>query len=561
MNNSAPHQNPEFRWRWLALALILIVAFGLRLWGIRFGLPYIYHFDEHFYIATALKLGVGVIHNTPYAPTGFSNILFGEYTVYFLIGKATGLFSSTQAFEAAYRDNPVNFYLLGRATTAVLGSVTVLILYLWGQSTAKWKTGLIAAAFLAGSFLHVRDSHYAVPDITMTFFVTLSVLLAAYSLHKENRRYLYLAALAGGFAVAAKWTALPVILAIWWAGACMNDGAQTRHRPQFLSRIIMFAGFIAFLGFAAGSPQILVNPLLYLQEAGGQYDSGSTGGFNFWQVDSLPGWLFYGKTLLYGIGIILLGLGIAGTVWRLFRGVKSRDRTSILLLVFPVTYFLLMGSTRHYFARYALPLIPFMALFAAEAVLVMTSWLKRRRPYQNWTAVTIGLIVIALIQPVAYSIRHNVLLLRQDTRTEAKIWIEANIPEEAKIAIDWETHGPPLSSPTIRLPDTAKVYDIVPIGGAGLSDYPIAWYQTQEFDYLIATSYIYNIPLVNEQQNIEHQAFYAALDRELELVREFRPSRGDHDPPFIFDEIYGPAVGLWARDVPGPTIKIYRLDS
>jgi hypothetical protein len=28
---------------------------------------------------------------------------------------------------------------------------------------------------------------------------------------------------------------------------------------------------------------------------------------------------------------------------------------------------------------------------------------------------------------------------------------------------------------------------------------------------------------------------------------------------FIFDEIYGPAISLWQRERPGPTIKVYRL--
>lgn len=560
MSNSTKDQISGSRWRWFVLLLILIVALGLRLWGIRFGLPYIYHFDEHFYVATALKLGVGAIHNTPYAPTGFSNILFGEYAAYFITGKALGLFVSAQAFEAAYRTDPTIFYLLGRVATAVSGAATILILYSLGKITSNWKTGLIAAAFLAVSFLHVRDSHYAVPDVTMTFFVTLAVCLAAYSLQKNKRRYLYLAGLAGGLAIAAKWTALPILLMIWWAAASIQDSARTNRPARFLSQTVILAGFFSLLGFAIGSPQILVNPLLYFQEAEGQYGSGSTGGFGFWQVDTLPGWLFYLKTLLYGVGVILLALGIAGAVRRAILSVKQKDRFSILLLIFPVTYYLLMGSTRHYFARYTLPLIPFLALFAAEIVLAWRRWLQSRWPQRNWSGAAIGLLVAALIQPTAYSIRHDVLLLRQDTRTAAKTWIEANLPEGTKIAVDWETYGPPLSTPAAPLPDSTKVYDVVPIGGTGLAAHSLTWYEESNFDYLIATSFIYNIPLVNEQQNMARQAFYATLDREVELVHEFHPANDGHEPPFVFAEIYGPAVSLWARDVPGPTIKIYRLN-
>ena len=85
------------------------------------------------------------------------------------------------------------------------------------------------------------------------------------------------------------------------------------------------------------------------------------------------------------------------------------------------------------------------------------------------------------------------------------------------------------------------------------------WYREQGFDYLIASSFIYRIPLVDRERDAERQAFYASLDQELELVQEFRPYQGDTEPPFIFDEIYGPAVSLWQRERPGPTIKIYRI--
>ena len=110
------------------------------------------------------------------------------------------------------------------------------------------------------------------------------------------------------------------------------------------------------------------------------------------------------------------------------------------------------------------------------------------------------------------------------------------------------------------MPDSTRVYDVLAVGGTGLADYPIEWYREQRFDYLVASSYIYNIPLVNPEQDARRRTFYAALDRELALVQEFRPYAGDRELPFIFDEIYGPAISLWQRDRPGPTLKIYGLD-
>ncbi len=104
----------------LAVGGILILALALRLWGINFGLPYAYHFDEPAYVSAALNLGARIIGRQP-NPTGFSNLLFGEYAAYFIAGRLGGLFASVSDFEQAYRSDPTVFLLLGRLTSALVG--------------------------------------------------------------------------------------------------------------------------------------------------------------------------------------------------------------------------------------------------------------------------------------------------------------------------------------------------------------------------------------------------------------------------------------------------------
>lgn len=542
---------------WLWVTLILVGAFALRIWGIRFGLPYLYHYDEHFYVNTALKLGAGVLNNPPYAATGLSNILFVEYAAYFIVGRLSGAFANATEFEAVFRSDPTMFYLLARLTTAFLGTATVLVVYWLGARSTKRPTGLVAALLLSASLLHVRDSHYAVPDVAMSFFVLLATTLAFAGLQQQRRSYLYGAALAGGLAMAMKWTAavvlVPVILASIFEASKTRTWLAAVFSRQTILCMLLFA-----LGFALASPQILVNPAPYLQEAIGQYNAGQTGGFEIWQVDTVSGWHFYLKTLQYGLGSMMLVLAIAGLAMRAARAVTRRDQASVVLVAFPLLYFIVMGATRHYFARYALPLIPFAALFAAEAIMALGAWLSARSPRMGRVIVA-GLVLVALAQPLAASIRHGVLLTRADTRTQAKAWIEQNIPAGAKIAVDWQTHGPPLATPELDVPYSTQVYDVTLIGDTGLADHPIAWYRENGFDYLIASSFIYDIPLLNAARNEERQAFYAALEQEMVLIKTFWPGVSDHEPPFIFDEVVGPAVSLWDRQRPGPVLKIYQL--
>ncbi len=241
--------------------------------------------------------------------------------------------------------------------------------------------------------------------------------------------------------------------------------------------------------------------------------------------------------------------------------IRQHDVTSTILIAFPLSYYLVMGSTQHYFARYALPLVPFIVLFAADFIVVTYAWLAiKNRPVA--LVITTVLILGALTVPLLDSIQHDVLLTQIDTRTLAKQWIEVNIPSGAKIAADWPIHTPYLSS-TSRVSTTqpGKVYDINYVGGTGLSDHTLDWYRQQGFEYLIASSFVYDIPLVFPKQDADRKAFYLLLQKQLPLIKEFSGGRDGVDPPFLFDEIYGPAISLWQRERPGPTLKIYQLAS
>lgn len=556
MSADKPHSKAAIA---LSLTAILAAALGLRTWGIGFGLPYAYHVDELTYVSAALNLGAGVIGKQP-NPTGFSNILFGEYALYFIFGRIAGIFQTAADFERAYRADPSVFLTLSRLTSGLLGAANVLVVYWLGKTLCGRLTGLLAAALLAVAFLHVRDSHYGVPDIAATLFVSLAVLGCVMGLERRQWRYVGLGAMAGGLALATKWSVawvmLPIVLAAIWLGVGSRHADEKRPNPWMAATVV---GICLSGGLLVGGFQLFLKPTTYLEYALREARSGTAGGFGFWQIDTVPGWLFYIKTLGYGLGVLMGGLALLGIIKRLLLALSSRDLLSVLLLVFPITYFLLMGATRHYFARYALPLVPFATVFAADGIVWLAGQLTgRSRPLGSVIATT--LVLAAIAQPLASSIRHNLLLTRTDTRTVAKAWIEQNIPEGSKIAVDWPTHGPPLATPVSSVPGSRRVYDVTLVGGAGLSEHPLAWYRESGYEYLIASSFIYQIPLVFPDKNMERRAFYTVLGQELEEIQTFSPTADGREPDFIFDEIYGPAISLWQRERPGPTIKIYRIN-
>ena len=545
---------------WISLGIITAIALALRLWGIRFGLPYTYHIDEPFFISGALNLGTGIVGKQDAVP-GLVNILFGEYGTFYVVGRMLKLFSSLSSFEQFYRSDPTAFYLLGRLTSALLGALTTLTVFGLGKQIFDHRVGLVGAVLLAGAFLHVRDSHYAVPDVTATFLVATSVLAAVMTLKKNSTLYLLISAGLGGIALATKWTMWPVVVP---SGLAVYYLAQQRTPERTVGnwlRLAILAGLMFLISFGLFSFEIFVNPTAYLDYARTEIANGAQGGFSIWQVDNLPGWIFYLKTLGYGTGWALLAFATGGAVGLIVAAFRRRESTLITFLVFPLVYLLFMGSTRHYFARYALPLIPFLALSAAWAADRLAVRLSAKPTGQS--AALAGLTLLMVIQPLVYSLRYDQLMTRVDTRTQAKQWIEANLPVGAKIAIDWYYHTPLLASPSldIPIPNSKRAYNVIEPGFMGLyRDGPAGQYRDEGYDYLIASSYLYNVSLINQEKQRQRGQFYADLDTEYRLVKAFYPNENQTEPTFTFDEIYGPVTSLWQREQPGPVIKIYAVN-
>lgn len=413
--------------------------------------------------------------------------------------------------------------------------------------------------FLSFTFLHIRDSHYATPDVATTLPLTLSLYFALQAAQQDrSTQSLFLSSLFAGIAAGVKYVAgfavitttvsavLLVRQHIKSVGSDRKDSLQLVWQTSAL--ILLGTG----IGFAIGAPGMVLHPLSFLADFG-EYFSRVEAGFGPWEIDSAGGYVFYLKTLMWGAGYLLTGT----VMLSILVVVTCPNRYRILLLSFPLCYLLFMGRSHSFFGRYLIPCLPYFALMAADAVTAVVNKICGSSQLKDpllWTAVA-----IVMAQPLIQSIRHDLILCREDTRTQAKQWIEAHLPEGARIAVDWLVHGPPLATLDQDAPLSRRRYDVTIVRSTGLSEHSIEYYQEQGFDYLIASSFIYNIPLRDKGQAEARRAFYASLDSELEMLREFRPDSEQEEPPFVFDQIYGPATSLFAYERPGPILKIYQV--
>jgi 4-amino-4-deoxy-L-arabinose transferase-like glycosyltransferase len=539
---------------WL-LSAILLVAFFLRTWGIGFGLPFTYHPDEHQYVDVAIGFLSGDLNPHQFNnPSLFKYWLAVEYAIWCALGMLAGAWRSVADFQAVASTDPTAVYLLGRLSTALFGVATVGLTWALGRRVGSRLTGWLSAAALAVAFLHIRDSHYAVNDVPATFFSTAALLFSLRILQSGATRDYLLAGACVGLAGATKYTGLLAAASLIAAHLLRpSAGAPLiASLRRLFDQRLWLAGGVAVVAFLVAAPYTVLDWQTFIEDVGLLSARGATG-FKGLQLDAAPGWLFYLKVLDWGLGLPLLLVSLAGLALVLWR----RRPADLVLLAFPLLLYAYLGSQLLIFARFIIPVLPPLVVLAAEAVEALALRLVPARGDRWPETVAAGLMAAWLVVPAANSLRHDLLLTRDDTRTLAKNWIETNIPAGTRLIT--QSNGPELSGDDQPTPRSRRSYDLTVVGTTDLEKKPLDSYRQQGFAYVVVSSFSYDRVLLDPEREAERRTFYANLAADTHLVQEFRPYTGDVKPPFVFDQIYGPATDLWQFVRPGPVIRIYRL--
>jgi 4-amino-4-deoxy-L-arabinose transferase-like glycosyltransferase len=165
--------------------MMLGLALGLRVWGIGFGLPYDFTYDEVHEIVRAFKLGAGEYAWQGFSKGGLFYLLFVEYGLLYVVWRLTGRIADARDFALIYFQDPSVFYLAGRLTVALMGVATCLVVFLLARRVYDWRVGLGATAIGATAYYHGVWSHYINVDIGMTLALWASIW--AYLWYEHNQ--------------------------------------------------------------------------------------------------------------------------------------------------------------------------------------------------------------------------------------------------------------------------------------------------------------------------------------------------------------------------------------
>lgn len=361
----------------LSVAALFGLALALRCWAPGWGLPYVEHPDEPAVLETAVRM----VQEGDANPGKFLYPSLHYYMLAAVVrahaawGVARGLYASIGDLPAKtylYTTAP-ELYVWGRALTAVLGALTVPLLYLLGRRMFDWRVGLLAALALALSAYHVQHSHFITTDVPTGVWVTL-LLLGAWSVATTGdwRGYL-LAGVATGLAAGTKYNAGVIGLALGVAAAIYVVAAWREGKRSAVWRLaavhgarLLAAGALAILVFLLTTPFAILDFTAFRRDMlinAQHYASGSHGDFiGRWRLDGYLAF-FWRDGLSWPAALLLL----AGLPLLAHRAPRQLAIPGVAVLAGGG----LLLTQAVNFNRNTLPLFPPLFLLAAAATIAL----------------------------------------------------------------------------------------------------------------------------------------------------------------------------------------------
>jgi len=408
------------------LLFLLASAFLLRIWGIW----NVDSTDEYNEVFEALRVCSGHLNYERWFKRFYLYILSVEYGIFYSIGWLFQQFHSPMDFAAKIIRDPEPLFLMGRITSAVFGTVSILMTYLIGNRLYSRQAGLIAALFLCFNVVNVELSHYARVDATLCAVVLISFYFIMKIFQGEDARKLRYYTLAGIFmGIAFQNKAPSIILFVPFAFAHLRAigfkfSLGTLVNRKTASFIICF-----LIGLIIGNPAVLFAPLEFLKGVLATGDAFTTP-INETKSDH-SGYIVYLIYFYKELGFPLTFLAFY-SVWK---ALISKSREDLLLVSFIVPFYGLMGASQYMVGySYMIPLMPFLYILCSKYLI---SCLDRLKIDQSLYQKVLGFALAGLLlQPLMNVTKLLLSFSAENTRYLAKIWIEHNIPFGSKILMD-----------------------------------------------------------------------------------------------------------------------------
>ena len=551
-----------------AIGAVLVLALGLRLWGIDHGLPYAYNADENAHFVTR---AIGLFGHD-WNPHYFSNPPAYTYLAHIALNIVYG---GRAGVSDAFASDPTAIWVLTRVLAALSGTVAVWLLYLAGARLVDRRVGLLAAGLFAVSFLPVFYSKLALNDVPTLAGVCLALWGAAGVLRFGRLRDYLVAGFGLGLACATKYTGGIVLLPLIAAASAQFAAPGGRSGAV---RGVAIAGGVALVAFVVFNPYSLLDFSAFMDGLTHQSDASgdAAGKLGLTQKN---GFVYYFWSLGWGMGWLPLIVAVGGAVRLWF------DEARLVWILVPavLVFVLFMGSQSRYFGRWVMPVLPLLCVLAAYGAIEFVDWAARTMPALKPTYMAAAVVAVCA-QGFVYSLHSGLVLSREDTRNLAREWMVANVPVGTKVVVEpvvpdqWAQdigNPSPVTSngnrwikyPLSRSLVDPKTGKRVPPPGVvvNIEDFEkvlrpelIDVYEEQGYCWIVVGSTQRGRAEAEPGVVPEALAYYEELRRRSRVAHDVSPySKGEGRVGFNFDWTFNYYPLAYNR--PGPEMTIYRL--
>ncbi len=343
---------------------IFALGLALRWSGIGSGIPYTVGVDE----PEIMRRVVAMMKSGDFNPHFFD---YGGLIIYFHLAVASARFAfGALAGESGYtsldRVWDGSFYLWARYATALLGTLLIYVVY---RAGLRWgaRVALLAAFMTAIQPNLVREAHFALTDTPLTLFVAWTLLLSLIAAEAGRLRWFIAAGAAAGLAAAIKYNgALALLMPL--AVAASAPAVRVRTFAVLSSLAATLAAFVIAAPYSVLDLPHFLGGFAHLAASYNQPRSaGTVAGVYAAHLRNAFAFGSGGWSQLVGwIGVLLSvsGFGLLAAELRF----PARRSRALAVLSFVGLYFWLISHQSLVYARYALPIVPMMALAFAIAV-------------------------------------------------------------------------------------------------------------------------------------------------------------------------------------------------
>ncbi len=464
--------------RWLtAVLLILLLSAGayLRFVGLDWDVEQHLHPDERFLTMVESSL-IPVDSVSGYFDSSQSTLNPNNQGHSFFVYGTLPIFMVRYMAELVDSSGYGSVYLVGRAMSAVMDLLSVVLVFFIGTRLYNRRVGILGAAFSAFAVLQIQQSHFFTVDTFTTFFTLLAVYFAVEVITVKNERvdlisYL-LFGVALGMAVASKINAapvaitLPIAAVVYWLG--LDDEKKEQQVPKIFFFLVL-AALTSLVTFRICQPYAFNGPGFFNVGLNETWVSGmrslqaqTSGDVDYppaLQWARRPIWFSLQNMVIWGLGIPLGLLGWTGFTWMGWKIFTKRAwKPHLVLWVWTGFYFVWQSRQWNSTMRYQLPIYPLLAVFAAWVLIEAWDAVKEGKLKIGGLGLSQGLMkslvitigVFSLLFTAGWAFAFSRIYTDPQPRVAATRWIFENIPGAATLIVEdeGESHQQLLSYPT-----------------------------------------------------------------------------------------------------------------